>query len=230
MPTKEYLNVTSNTEQNLVKVAIQKSTGGYTYHLIEYQTLLKLLQEDRHYYEIIGNNPIKPYFDIDVKVGQNGYEDFSIAYYLNQIIYYFKEITGHKIERKQCVVMNSSSPSKKSYHIVINCGIYFKHRSDNEAFVKNIQRYDSTLEYIDGSVYTTNRNMRMINQSKVDKGIMLKMESMHFMKDTLIHNYNPSIIPKIIEIKVDDEPLGEEQSDYSQVETNHIEYLSLIHI
>ena len=224
MPTQKYLNVTSNTEQNLVKVAIQKSTGGYTYHLIEYRILLKLLQEDRHYYEIIGNNPIKPYFDIDVKVGQNGYEDFSIAYYLNQIIYYFKEITGHKIERKQCVVMNSSSPSKKSYHIVINCGIYFKHRSDNEAFVKNIKRYDSTLEYIDASVYTTNRNMRMINQSKVDKGIMLKMESMHFIKDTLIHNYNPSMIPEIFEIKVDDEPLGEEESDYSQMETKHIEY------
>ena len=50
MPTQQYLNVISNNEQNLVKVAIQKSTGGFTYHLIEYQTLLKLLQEDRHYY------------------------------------------------------------------------------------------------------------------------------------------------------------------------------------
>merc|ERR1712146_150280 len=34
----------------------------------------------------------------------------------------------------------------------------------------------------------------------------------------------PSITPKIIEIKVDDEPLGEEESDYSQMQTNHIEY------
>merc|ERR1712146_786233 len=34
----------------------------------------------------------------------------------------------------------------------------------------------------------------------------------------------PSITPKIIEVKVDDEPLGEEESDYSQMETNHIEY------
>ena len=42
--------------------------------------------------------------------------------------------------------------------------------------------------------------MRMINQSKVDKGIMLKMESMHLIKDTLIHNYNPSIISEIVEI------------------------------
>jgi len=86
-----------------------------------------------------------------------------------------------------------------------------------------MKRYDPTLEYIDASVYTTNRNMRMINQSKVDKRIMLKMESMHFIKDTLIHNYNPSIIPEIIEIKVD-EPLGEEESDYSGMETNHTEY------
>merc|ERR1712146_221695 len=129
-----------------------------------------------------------------------------------------------KLERKDCVVMNSSSRSKKSYHIVINCGVYFKHRSDNEAFVKNIKRYDPTLEYLDGNVYTKNRNMRMINQSKVDKGIMLKMESMHFMKDTLIHNYNPSMISEIFEIKVDDELLGEEESDYSQMQTNHIEY------
>ena len=164
MPTQQYLNVTSNTEQNLVKVAIQKSTGGYTYHLIEYRTLLQLLEEDRHYYEIIGGDPIKPYFDIDVKFGDTGYKDFSIVYYLNQIIYYFKEVTKQKLERKDCVVMNSSSRSKKSYHIVINCGVYFKHRSDNEAFVKNIKRYDPTLEYIDACVYTTNRNMRMIKE------------------------------------------------------------------
>ena len=124
MPTQQYLHVTSNTEQNLVKVAIQKSTGGYTYHLIEYRTLLKLLEEDRHYYEIIGNNPIKPYFDIDVNVEQDGYKDFSIVYYLNQIIYNFNEVTGHKIERKHCVVMNSSSSSKKSYHIVITVALF----------------------------------------------------------------------------------------------------------
>ena len=66
--------------------------------------------------------------------------------------------------------------------------------------------------------------MMMINQSKVDKGILLKLDSLHFINDTLIHNYNPSIIPEIVEIKVDDELLGEEESDYSQMETNHIEY------
>ena len=59
MPTKAYLNVTSNTEQNLVKIAIQKKTGGFTYHLIKYQEVLQLVKEDRHYYEIIGSNPIK---------------------------------------------------------------------------------------------------------------------------------------------------------------------------
>ena len=74
--------------------------------------------------------------------------------------------------------MNSSNPKKKkSYHIVIHNGIYFNHRSDNAAFVKYIKTNDQTLEYIDASVYSTNRNMRMINQSKVDKGIKLKMES-----------------------------------------------------
>ena len=80
MPTKAYLHVTSNTEQNLVKVAIQKPTGGFTYHLIKYQEVLQLVKEDRHYYEIIGNNPIKPYFDIDVKATEEHYEDFRIEY------------------------------------------------------------------------------------------------------------------------------------------------------
>ena len=101
--------------------------------------------------------------------------------------------------------MNSSNPSKKkSYHIVIHNGIYLKHRTDNAAFVKYIKASDTTLEYIDASVYSTNRNMRMINQSKVDKGIVLKMESTHAIKDTFIHNYDPSIKPEIVEIEIEE--------------------------
>ena len=76
MPTKQYLNVTSNTEQHLVKVAIQKPTGGYTY-----KDILELVEQDQHYYEIIGSTPIKPSFDIDVKVGEIGFNDFNIHYY-----------------------------------------------------------------------------------------------------------------------------------------------------
>ena len=175
MPTKQYLNVTSNTEQHLVKVAIQKPTGGYTYHLFKYKDILELVEQDRNYYEIIGSNPIKPYFDIDVKVGEPNYDDFNIQYYLDQIIYYFHQITGHRIDKKDCVIMNSSNPNKKkSYHIVIHNGIYLKHRTVNAAFVKYIKANDQTLEYIDASVYSTNRNMLMINQSKVDKGIGIR--------------------------------------------------------
>ena len=55
----------------------------------------------------------------------------------------------------------------------------------NTAFVRYIKTSDKTLEYIDASVYSTNRNMCMINQSKVDKGIILNMES------------NPGILSKI---------------------------------
>ena len=54
MPIQQYLSVTSNSAQNLVKIAIHKSNGAYTCHSIEYRTLLKLLEEDWHYYEIIG--------------------------------------------------------------------------------------------------------------------------------------------------------------------------------
>ena len=50
MPTKQYLNVTSNTEQHLVKVAIQKPTVGYTYHLFKYKDILELVEQDQHYY------------------------------------------------------------------------------------------------------------------------------------------------------------------------------------
>ena len=85
MPTQQYLNVTSNTEQHLVKVAIQKPTGGYTYHLFKYKDVLQLVEQDQHYYEIIGGDPIKPYFDIDVKVGESNYDDFNIQYYLDQV-------------------------------------------------------------------------------------------------------------------------------------------------
>ena len=153
MPTKAYLNVTSNTEQNLVKIAIQKPTGGFTYHLIQYQELLQLLKEDRHFYEIIGNNPIKPYFDIDVKATEEHYDDFRIEYYLNQIIYSLRQATKTQIERRDCVVMNSSSPSKKSYHIVVNNGMFFKHRSENERFVHYLKRINPDLVFIDSSVY-----------------------------------------------------------------------------
>ena len=41
--------------------------------------MLQLVEQDQHYYEIIGRNPIKPYFDIDVKVGGQSLNCFSIV-------------------------------------------------------------------------------------------------------------------------------------------------------
>ena len=73
--------------------------------------MLQLVEQDRNYYEIIGNNPIKPYFDIDVKFGEPGYDDFNIQYYLDQLIHYFGQVTGCSIDKKDCVIINSSNRS-----------------------------------------------------------------------------------------------------------------------
>jgi len=70
--------------------------------------------------------------------------------------------------------------------------------------------------------------MRMINQSKVDKGIMLKMESMHFIKDTLIHNYNERIIPEILYLNIRDTTIEDTDSEKTDFEEwnheNNFEY------
>merc|ERR1711988_830146 len=140
----------------------------------------------------------------------------------NQIVFSLRYLTKRPIERKDCVVMNSSSSSKKSYHIVINNGMLFEHRSENEKFVHYLKRNDPDLRYIDSSVYTTNRNMRMVNQTKVDKGVPLELETMHFIKDTLIHNYNEQILPEILELDIEEvskEETDSEKTDFE--EWNH---------
>merc|ERR1711988_419611 len=150
----------------------------------------------------------------------------------NQIVFSLRYLTKRPIERKDCVVMNSSSSSKKSYHIVINNGMLFKHRSENERFVHYLKRINPNLMYIDASVYSTNRNMRMVNQTKVDKGIPLELETMHFIKDTLIHNYNERIIPEILDLdiievlnEVPNEETDSEKTDFSDTNyENNFEY------
>merc|ERR1711988_2072570 len=150
----------------------------------------------------------------------------------NQIVFSLRYLTKRPIERKDCVVMNSSSSSKKSYHIVVNNGMFFKHRSENERFVHYLKRINPNLMYIDASVYSTNRNMRMVNQTKVDKGIPLELETMHFIKDTLIHNYNERIIPEILDLdiievlnEVPNEETDSEKTDFSDTNyENNFEY------
>merc|ERR1712070_1324701 len=62
----------------------------------------------------------------------------------------------------------------------------------------------------------------MGNQTKVEKGIPLELETMHFIKDTLIHNYNERIIPEILELDIEDTTIGETDSEKTDFEEwNH---------
>jgi hypothetical protein len=119
---------------------------------------LELIIKNHGIYEVIDSYPHKLYFDIDCKtpiVGSPILEDV-----LNSIRGIWPNgtwaVSGSIVENV-----------KESYHIVSN--LYVIHNDTERDMVKSaVKHLQSTNDAFDWKVYTKNRNMKCINQSKAD--------------------------------------------------------------
>jgi hypothetical protein len=119
--------------------------------------LLRLCSKDNAIYEVIHCFPHKVYFDIDADN-----KDYDIY---EKIIPEINKL----FPNADIAVSGSKSDIRQSYHIILNN--YLIKNEDERQTMKSIVKYlkHNFDDGFDDKVYTKNRNMKCINQSKGDK-------------------------------------------------------------
>lgn len=131
---------------------------GMLWALIQPEQLLKLLKKDYAVYEVISHFPHKVYFDIDLPELNSEPDLFLDA---------IKQIITEFFPMADMAISGSITERKTSYHIVLQN--YLIRTKDDRNTVKGIVKLMSDINSaFDWKVYTKNRNMKCINQSKSD--------------------------------------------------------------
>jgi hypothetical protein len=133
--------------------------------------LLKLLEKNNGIYEVITSFPHKVYFDVD-KANRQPDE------YLGNV----KSIITKFFPNADMAISGNVSETKTSYHIVLS-NYLIKNEKEREQ-MKHLVKYIQAKEDdgFDWKVYTKNRNMKAINQSKIDKPVQEIIECDDFKK------------------------------------------------
>lgn len=163
-----------------VIVAFHTKKLGRGWTNMKCEKLLKLIQKNRGLYEVLTQYPKKVYFDIDF---ENPPDNFNQSEFIENTI---KEIREY-LPDIEFAISGSVSPDKASFHYV-----------STNYIIKNEEQLDSLkliskaiflkFDAIDWKVYTKNRQMKIINQSKPNKPVQQPITS-HDFKCHLINSF-----------------------------------------
>jgi hypothetical protein len=129
--------------------------NGRMWSAMSAEDYLKLLNKNNGHYEIITRFPHKLYFDIDKK----GRDDELLPLVIKELSVYFPQADW--------AVSGSINEIKTSYHLVAQN--YMICSEDDRTAIRTVATLlKSTNECYDDKVYTKNRLMKSINQSKPD--------------------------------------------------------------
>lgn len=153
----------------------QTKKNGRMWGCIKPDYFLKILETNYGLYEVITKFPHKVYFDIDGKVDRlHTPEEFRN---------WIDNTLGHLepfFPNAEFAISGSNTETKISLHIVLQN--YVIHNEDERQHVKHIAKYiheNADLNY-DWKVYTKNRNMKAINQSKDDGRVQEIIENLDY--------------------------------------------------
>jgi hypothetical protein len=149
---------------------------GYTTPL----KMLELVKTNKGLYEVIIDYPYKVYFDIDSKKGSCRLDE------IKQTIYKY-------FPNAEMAISGSITPEKTSYHCI--CNNYTIHNLQERDYVKQVVKHINETENdsFDWKVYTKNRNMKCINQSKRDGRVQEIIEDddyRHHLITCFINDYS----------------------------------------
>lgn len=173
----------SNSQTDIVIHSDTQKNGrawGYTQPL----KLLELIKNNKGIYEVITKFPHKLYFDID-KTG-----DVKDSF-LNDV----KDIINKYFPNAELAISGSIKPEKVSYHIIVNN--YTIHNQEEREYVKQIIKHisENVESSFDWKVYTKNRNMKCINQSKRDGRLQEIIENEDYRKHLITCFINDYCLP-----------------------------------
>lgn len=127
------------------------------------ERFVDMLQSNHGLYEVITKFPHKVYFDIDGKVDELCTEE-EFQNVIDNTLVHLEPF----FPNAQFAISGSNTETKISLHIVLQN--YVIHNEDERQQVKHIAKYiyENWAQWYDWKVYTKNRNMKCINQSKDD--------------------------------------------------------------
>lgn len=146
--------------------------------------ILKLIEKNNGIYELLHAYPKKVYFDVDKS------ENFT-ENYLETIKQHIESL----FPDGDIAISGSKTEYKESYHITLNN--YLIHSKEELETMKLIVKYmNSKLDDgFDWKVYTKNRVMKTINQSKTDGRVQEIIENLDFKKHLITCFFNPFVKP-----------------------------------
>ncbi len=167
-------------EQNEVVVAFHTKKLGRGFTSMSPNHLLKIINKNRGLYELLAIYPKKVYFDIDF---ENPSEDFNQQNYIETITNKIRKY----LPNIEFAISGSLSPDKASFHFVSQNYII---ETEEELITLKIIAKALHLdnEEIDWKVYTKNRQMKIINQSKPNKPVQEPITN-HEPKCHLINSF-----------------------------------------
>lgn len=170
-----------NNECNKTLIHIHNKNLGRIWGLINESQILPLIEKNIGLFEVIHKFPFKVYFDIDgeedIKVDLDKVKSIINKYFNNPKM----SISGYKKD-------------KHSYHIVLP--EYIIKTEEERQTLKHLVKYinKNEYQYFDWKVYTKNRNMKAINQSKIKKPVQEVIENEN-KEDHLITFYIKETLP-----------------------------------
>ncbi len=143
------------------------------------------LEKNNGLYEIIHHFPHKVYFDIDEKAIDN----------FDAFLENVKQIILGYFPNADLAISGSHTAEKASLHLVLNN--YLINNEADRTHMKALAKYiqDNDLPSCDWKVYTKNRNMKCINQSKLDGRVQLIIENPDYKKHIITAFLNDSNLP-----------------------------------
>ena len=155
------------------------------------KNLLKMIEKNKGLYEVIHSFPHKVYFDIDKKGKDENH--------LNKV----KSLILSHFPNADMAISGSITDEKTSYHIALQN--YIIHNEDERQTIKHIAKYISEKEdeSFDWKVYTQNRNMKLINQSKPNKPVQEIIENDDFKAHCITCFINDYSLPIPINEKIE---------------------------
>jgi hypothetical protein len=189
-------------------IHIIHKTKGRLWASVKEEAVLSLIKKNISLFEVLATYPKKVYFDIDGEPDNTN---------LNEI----KEIINENFPNNKMSISGYTSSSRHSYHIVLNNYLI---RNDEELNQLKyvVKHFFSLNSAFDWKVYTKNRNMKAINQSKPKAEVQKIIEDDN-EKNHLICSFIPAdyltLPPTLIQKQeVEHHKLKEARSsDYSKV-------------
>jgi len=150
-------------DEHHIVIHSQTKKNGRLWGCVKPQMLLTLLEKNNGIYEVIHRFPHKVYFDIDGKVErQHTQEEFQ--QWMDATLVHITPFFPNAV----LAISGSNTEHKISLHVVLQN--YVIHNEEERQYMKHLVKYihDTHSDAYDWKVYTKNRNMKCIRQSKDD--------------------------------------------------------------